>query len=241
MAITREYIKLHDVNADDILKKESGYCPISIKEEMNPPTINYFDTVTNSQLFLSAKNQTHLIQYIISQNIKNQTGNDLTQLEKLIPIMMKEWVAIQNLDDFEYLFDNNLLTLAFINNKFLVNNGCVFQREKNTNVFHTKALVTDPCGNSTMKKYNEMTADDYKTIDVWKPQQLYTYDKRNRYGNNFEAWRKHALIRHLDRSNDGLHDAIPERASLNNQLHGYDMSNIKKGSTFYKNYFYENL
>ena len=47
--------------------------------------------------------------------------------------------------------------------------------------------------------------------------------------------------RHHDRCNDGLRDAIPERASLNNKIHGYDMSNIIKGSTYYENPSYENV
>ena len=47
--------------------------------------------------------------------------------------------------------------------------------------------------------------------------------------------------RQLDRSNDGLHSAYSDRASLNNQTHGYNMDNIIKGSTSYENYYYENM
>ena len=48
-------------------------------------------------------------------------------------------------------------------------------------------------------------------------------------------------IRQYDVANDGLHTATPERASLDTQIHGYDMSNIVKGSTNYENYYFEHI
>ena len=240
MSIRREYITLHDINSmGESPSGDSGYCPISVKDEMNPPAENYFDKVTNSQLFLSDKNRNHITEYIITHNIKQQTGNNLKQLEIDIPQIMANWCKEHELDDFEFLFDNDLLTLVFINHRFLTDNDQLYQNNKITNVFRDKAMVTDSCGNKSMKKYAEMTADDYKTIDVWKPEQLYTYDKLNRYGNKAETWRKHQGVRHYDRDFQGAR-STKSRASLGNQSHGYDMSNIKKGSTFYNNYFYEN-
>ena len=47
--------------------------------------------------------------------------------------------------------------------------------------------------------------------------------------------------RHYDRCNDGLHTAYSSRASLNNQIRGYDMKEIYKGCENYENYYYENL
>lgn len=244
MAITRKEIQLHDVDSHIGTPSVSGYCPISVKNEINPPDVNYLDNMSNADIFLSKKNMMYMIYYLIAMNNKNMTGNNTSNFHTLVPQMMKDWAEHQRLNDFEYVYDNIILRLKFLNEKFLVNHANVYDKANlsSLNVFRVKDKVTvDACGNQALKKYNEMSADDYKNIDVWQSEQLYTYDKRNRYGNKFPVWQYSMNTRHYDLSNDGLHTSNPDRASLNNISRGYNMENIIKGSDFYNYPSYENL
>ena len=238
-------IKLHEFNLNsnfNISRGRRDYCPISKKDAMNPPVLNYLDTLSNNDIFLSPKNVHYMTYFLISLNVKNKTGAPLFDLAKQVPQMMKEWAEKENLNDFEYIYDDILLVLAFLNEKFLVNNACIYDRANllTRNVFRINDRVTDRCGNQSLKPYDQMLASDYHTLDLWETQHEYTYDKRNRYGNKIPVWQSSMNIRQYDKSNDGLSTANPDRASLDVFQRGYDMSNQIKGSTSYENYFYEN-
>lgn len=243
MAITREYIKLHDVNSDVNRLEMSGYCPISVKEEMNKPALNYLDEMNNTDIFLCPKNVHYMTYYLVALNERNKTGVDKLELAVQVPGMMLNWAKRENLNDFEYAYGDILLILEFLNEKFLVNHAHIYDKANihSRNVFHVKDTITEKCDRRVKKRYDEMTADDYKSIDVWQDDQTYTYDKLNRYGNAVPMWQKSMNIRHYDRDNDGLHTSNPERASLDNQVHGYNMNYQIKGSEFYQNYYYENI
>jgi hypothetical protein len=249
---SREHIAIHDVNSRVQRTRASGFCPISVKSMKNKPQGTVFPR-TNRQIFLSKKNVYSMIYYIVSLNLKNRTNplwkpniglkKQLDAMQKEIPIMMVDWADQQGIDDFEDLNDNILVTLEFLNKKFIINHSRMYDRagRSDLNVFHTLGRVTDSGNKEYMKHYDEMLATDYHTLDLWQPLKIDTYDKANRYCNKFPVWQTSMNIRELDRSNDGLHAAESKRASLNNQVHGYDMSNIVKGSTFYDNYYYENI
>jgi hypothetical protein len=214
----------------------SGYCPISNKEKMNPPATNYLDNLSNIDIFLSKKNIHYMTYYLVSMNKANMTGVNPSDLAPLVPNMMIEWAKKNNIGDSEYIYDNILLTLEFLNKKFIINHAYDKNDKSNINVFRGSGVVTiDSCGNEETKKYSEMTADNYKNIDVWQDRQEYTYDKRNRYGNSIPIWQRSMNIRHYDHESDGLHTSNPDRASLDNQVRGYNMDNIIKGSDFYQN------
>ena len=240
MTQSREYIQLHDVNSMVQPVYMSEYCPISIKEEKNPPADNDLDNVTHTGIFLSEKNIHYMTYYIVSLN-KTTTGQQLINLAKQIPGLMIQWSKKEDLNNFEYVYNNILLTLSFLNKKFLVNHAYLYRGTENAdiNVFRTKDVVTDKCGNEELKKYDEMTAAEYSTLDVWRDEQVYTYDKLNRYQNKIPTWQKSMNIRQYDRSNDGLHSAYSDRASLDSQVRGYNMDNIHKGLEFYQVPAYE--
>jgi hypothetical protein len=240
MTQSREYIQLHDVNSTVQPVFMSEYCPISIKEEKNQPADNYLDNITNTGIFLSVKNIHYMTYYIVSLN-KTATGQQLINLAKRISGLMVQWAKKEYLNDFEYVHDNVLLTLSFLNKKFLVNHAYLYKRTENANfnVFRNKDIVTDKCGNEELKKYDEMTADEYRTLDVWREEQVFTYDKLNRYQNKIPTWQKSMNTRQYDRSNDGLHSAFSDRASLDSQVRGYNMDNIHKGLEFYQVPAYE--
>lgn len=250
--MTSEYIKIHDLNSLYEPTNLSGYCPISVKEEQNQPQRNTFPR-TNSQIFLSKKNVFGMVYYMTSLNLKNRTNplvpankylyKYLSELQKKIPTMMIKWADEQYINKFEYAADDFIMTLKFLNKKFIINHSHLYDRENRSdlNVFHTTGRVTDECNNEFMKKYDTMLAADHHTVDTWQPLNIFTSDDKNRYGNKIPVWQRSMNTRQLDRSNDGLHSAYSDRASLNNQTRGYNMDNIIKGSTSYENYYYENM
>ena len=235
MSYSQECIQIRDVNSTFESVSMSDYCPISVKEENNPPSVSEFDALTNIGIFLSEKNANYMTYYITSYN-KTKYNPNLLKISKQIPNLMKQWASKQNLNDFKGSYDNILEILAFLNKKFLVNHAYLFENTEmnNINVFKSKDEITDKLGHNEMKKYEEMTADEYRTLDVWREQQVFTYDKLNKYQNKIPTWQKSMNIRQYDKSNDGLHVTEPERASLDTQIRGYNMENIHKGLEFYQ-------
>ena len=240
-----EYIELHDVNSQINKLDMPWYCPISVKDEMNKPAYNDFDDMTNTQIFLSNKNIYYMIYAMVSLNRVNKTNINLNKLQEKIPKLMAEWAIKNKIDNSTYVTGDIIQILGFLNKKFLINHGCLYDRTgiHALNVFQLEDSVTDRCGRESTKKYDEMLATDYHTLNLSNDysNQIYAYDQVSRYCNKIPVWQTSMNIRHYDLSNDGLHAANPIRASLNNQTHGYDMSNIIKGSTSYENYYYENL
>ena len=248
MSITFKDIELKKYNSTIDPQYSSGYCPISVKDEMNPPSINYMSEMTNRDLFLSEKNVHYMTYYMIAANQRNDTGVNPVKLAPLIPKLMKEWADKECLNSFEYCYDDPVQLLIFINKKFITNNSKIYKPNglNTINVYRMKGTTTDKCGNDYRKPYNEMTAEDIRNIDVWKDEEIMRYDKEFRYGNKFPVWQYSASVRPYERGPgiDGLASAYACRSSLNNQLGKYDMSNYIKGSEYWmekKNYYYENI
>lgn len=243
--MSREYIELHDVNSKIGKLNTPTHCPISVKDEMNKPSYNDFDNMTNTQIFLSNKNIYYMIYSMVSLNRANRTNIDLDKLQDRIPKLMAEWAIKNKIDNATYVTGDIIQNLGFLNKKFLINHGSLYDRAglNTLNVFKIEDTVTDRCNRESTKKYDEMLADDYHTLNLWNDDSndIYVYNQSSRYCNKFPVWQTSMNTRQYDLSNDGLHAAKPERASLNNQTHGYDMSNIIKGSTNYENYYYENF
>ena len=103
--------------------------------------------------------------YIIALSEKNKNSNNKLELSVKIPSLMHEWAKKEDLNDFEYAYNDILLTLEFLNEKFLTNHSYIYDKLdiNSINVFRIKDIVTDKCGNQFKKRYDEMTADDYKT------------------------------------------------------------------------------
>jgi hypothetical protein len=231
----------HDRLSNTIHSSKLAYCPMSNKQEMNPPSINYLDIASNTAIFLSNRNVIHMTEYIISLNLEQNTEYDLKSIKNDMPRIMKKWTIEENLDDYEYLYDNPIMVLSYINKHFLDTHGYLYQKDVVKNVYRIDGLTTDKVGNQITKKYSEMTADEYKNINVWKQTDLFTSDTKQRYNNKVTPWESGLYTRHYDRDNDGLQHSNHERASLNTQIRGYDMSNIIKGSTFYENPHHVNI
>jgi hypothetical protein len=238
--MSREYIQLRDVDPTDYQDHKFEYCPISVKEKMNPPADNYFDTMTNTQIFLSNKNIYYILYVMVSLNKSNKTSIDTNKLQEKIPKLMAEWAIKNKIDRSTYVTGDIIQNLEFLNNKFLNSHKNLYSNhcQDTLNVLQLKHRVTDRCGRESSKKYNEMLASDYHTLNLWndKSNDIYTYNAVSRDCNKIPLIQKSMNTRHYDRSNDGLRVNVPDQSSLNNQNRGYDMSNIIKGSTIYENY-----
>jgi hypothetical protein len=240
MSNNGSYIKLHDV--DDLLYSDV-HCEISNKAKNNKPRQNVFDEMKNTDIFLSRKNKYYMTYYIIALNKQTTNYNQQDWLLQQIPLAMDKWATDTKLNDFEYIYDDILIVLNFLNKRFLDANPHLYKNNELTasNVFKTKTIITDKCGRQIMKKNDEMTAADYNTIDLWKDSKLYTDENNNRYCNKFPIWQYSMNTRQYETDNDGLHESNPERSSLNTQTRGYDMSNQIRGSEFYKDIYYESV
>lgn len=239
---TDEYITLHSV---ETLRdpEPCDYYPISVKDKKNNGVFNKYDFSSHKKLFLNKHNIKNMTYLIISLNHRNNSTVPKDVIKEHIPSIMKEWANKELVNGFSSAADNKILTLEFINKKFLDDNCNLYNKNarRALNMFKMFDIVTDKYNNAQIKKYDEMTAADYHTLNVWRPQRTYAVNAQSRYCNKVPIWQKSMNIRQYDLANDGLHTAMPERASLDNQLHGYDMENIIKGSTNYENYYFEHI
>ena len=164
---------------------------------------------------------------------KNQNEEELYNLQYQIPINMEDWSRENKINDYEDLNNNILIRLNYLNKSFLEDYGHLFDifNKESVNVFQIKSdKITDKCGKIHEKKYDEMLAQDYHTIDMHQPLNISRKNDNFRYNNAIPVWQKSMNTRHYDKNNiDGLHSSDPERASINGISKGYDMTEIYKG------------
>jgi hypothetical protein len=216
----------------DDYSRNDVQCNNSDMNGMKKYTTIQLDELSNSDIFLSKKNIQYMTYYILSMNKKNMTKSDPYYLRLLVPKLMAEWNSDKNLNDYEYIYDDILLRLAFINKQFIKEYDWIYTRTNklDINVFReSKTITVDAYGNEETKKYSDMNAKDYANMDVWKSNQEYTYDKRQRYNNKIPIWQRSMNIRHYEKESEGFHTLDPHRASLNTQLRGYNMTNYING------------
>lgn len=192
----------------------------SVKYLKNLSISNNFDELTNEQIFTSSKNVFYINRFLGSLEVFN---DGLRQLE----FKMKNWADVNNINDYEYLTNDTMERLKFINKIFIDK----YLREnyvESQDVTKLRGSVTDMNGNVSIKKYKDMTASDFQTLNLRSNASgdTYRYNGNFRDNNKIPVWQKSMQIRQYDRGNEGLSVDMPERASLGNQIHGYDMSNI---------------
>ena len=79
-------------------------------------------------------------------------------------------------------------------------------------------------------------AEAWKEMDVYREYDIQRWNKDFRYRNEIPIWQNLSRGRiGLDRSNEGLHDGNPDRASLDNQIHGYPMQDVYKWTSLQYN------
>jgi hypothetical protein len=195
-----------------------------------------------TKLFLDNNNVQCVMrkQYVYTKSYYPNISKAL--LKKRVVEYMPIWAKENKLDNYLSLAGNWGEELAQINVDFVENLHQEFKKNMpksyreipDTNCFRQSISVgtNDPEYNKkrVMKNPIEMTAEDYRTIDVWKKQEVTAVSRNYRGDNKIPVWQRHASVRHLDRSNDGLVHRNPDLASHRMQLHGYDMSTIIDGT-----------
>lgn len=236
-------ITLIDVMPDDI----KYYCPISVKDEMNPPSYNIFDNMKNAKLFLSNKNVNYMIYAILALNNVKKPFNGLKvrMLKEQMPKIMYKWAVSNKVNNATEIANDITQTLEFLNKRFLNDHRNIYNNQNPDviNVFRSNDTVTDECGNETIKRYDEMLATDYHTLNLWddESRNIFTNNGALRDCNRIPVWQTSMAYRPYDLSNDGLRVASSNRASLETPIYKYDMTNIIKGDTSFENYYYENM
>ena len=218
----------------NVIYKSQKVLPFqSVKDFKNAPIQDEFYGMTNKQMFLSSKNIYYIINMVVSLNKRRKTDYDLNTIIPSIPGLMSKWATDNSIDDYEYLTDDISQTIFFINKQFLINNSVLYKipNDESINVFRTKDVVTDRCGRPSIKKYDEMLAEDYHTLDLWQTptREIFRYNENFRYNNEIPTWQKSMQTRHYDTDNDGLSSSKYSRASIEQSPRGYNMENIIKG------------
>lgn len=200
----------------------------SVKDENNKTISEAFSSINNEKVFMSQSNVRYLIKHMYILHRKNEGKHNKNIFDKNVPYLMKQWALKENLNSFEGL--NNfhwVLTMDYINQKFVKDNKKYFDTGiPETNVFRTKELVgnfNEFDGNTLVKKkYDEMTAEDYRTLDVYGPVKVFTQNKGvYRNENKIPVWQRSMNIRHYSKDNEGLHSCNWARASLEVPIRGY--------------------
>ena len=221
---------------------------ISIKQKNNQP---YFLPVkSNYVLFMCQNNQKYLSKkiYLLHKTNHGQMGYFFFKIN--VFKRMKRWANLNDINNFSHMVNINLPgdILYYINQKFINDNIDLFEingglnniiRLPNENPYKSKIDIghyVNEMGEvvSEKKKYEDMLTEDIRNLDVWQKETVYLNDDVYRYKNKMPEWQTSMHKRHYDRTNEGLAHIESDRASLDNQIHGYNMAPIWAASESYK-------
>jgi hypothetical protein len=227
MSITK-----HDLMYNPHLVQPLG----SHKGALNKPTPVKIDIY---ELFLSNENVTVLCNNL--HQVYQQNGGQSTRdkFRKLVLLLQHKFIKSADLYQYD-LADRDVLgrysyveILRAINEDFskMVYN---YFKWNVYNPFHD--LVDVGNGSSVcrrLKKGDELQPEDYGTLDLWRNQITQVSNKNFRDNNKIPVYRAGLHTRNYDRSNEGLkYDT--DLSSMENQIHGYDMKEIRKSVCNYK-------
>lgn len=148
-------------------------------------------------------------------------------LIKAIPKWMAEWATEKNIGDKESLYGDWEAELGKHNREFLsyINDLIAPVISGHADGIPLTRQREHFMGFS--KKKSQLTADEFKNIDVWAEYEVVDdkFAKRIRPGSAMDVQR-HVHYRKHDRDMDGLAAENPDDASYENFSRGYDMSRI---------------
>lgn len=216
--------------ADDLLNHPDDIQPIGSKKGIsNKPTplsIDLYDLFTADDNRLMLTNGLHAIYQ------QNGGKYHISKFRELIPLMMKRFTNENDIRRYETVeagvvgINNYVEALRAINNAFTKYVYGFFHWNM-ANPFHDDVLVGSYEARVLKKSY-ELTPEDHQTLDVWREQFVQVLNNKFRDHNRVPVFRASLHTRHFDRGNEGLQFNDPDRASLENPVRGYDMSQIHK-------------
>lgn len=202
---------------------------LSFKEQNNVATKIY--EKSSLDVFMSNKNKLLLTKEIYLLHKGNNGILDYLYFKNVVESAMIEWIS--NMLAMNDCDTRSMDILVFLNKTFIKTHGYLYEyksRDKievlvDTNVYRSEASIgycdDDDNIQIQQKKYKDLLASEYGSIDVWKEQSVeMTPDSRARYGIKVPFYQRTMQIRHYDRSNEG-YSTTADRASLNNFVSGY--------------------
>lgn len=185
-----------------------------------------------SNIFTSTLNQIVLTKSIYQLHKKNGGVLQYTHFRTTLPEKIKEWAVKFDVDDSE---------IYYYNKKFIKDHMSLYTfKTIDANVYRLNMPLSNEKNNvlvTETKKYGEMLAQDYNSIDVWEEVSTEVANIDSRYNNAIPVWQKSMNTRNYSRENEGF--SSNERSSLGNIIGGYgsDFSNFvaMKESLYKKN------
>lgn len=207
----------------------------SRKGVLNKPTPLHIDIV---KLFLYPGNSATLRYSLFSVYQQNGGKGREDRFAKLIVLLQRKFARENKLHEYipaEFQavgYINYVDALGAINQDFI---KFVYKYFK-WNVFNPyhDDIEVGPWEARVLKKSEDITADDFGTLDLWREQTVLTMNKFYRDGNKIPAYRTGIHARHYDRDNEGFSFSDPDRSSLEAPIYGYDMGQICKDIGKYK-------
>lgn len=204
---------------DFFTKKQIENNPIAFYEKNNKDVFMYESNIINITKEI----------YILHRN----NGGKLNYLyfKEIIPKKMFNWIKrieVPHSDNYINYLNKNFIKAHYNLYEY---KSVASEPDKNSkfteySVYRSNAVFCDVDLDSdktitTQKKYNELLASDYNSIDVWKEQ---TTEMPLWNSNKIPFWQKTMNMRNYDRGNEGYNDI--EESSLENRLVGYGNNDI---------------
>ena len=185
--------------------------------------------VDMNQMFLSDRNILLLLEGLYLTYTQNGGKHGKQKFAAFVQSMAKNFVQTNNLHAYEIAefeaigYNDHVECLRAINldftkecYKYFKWNDFNFQQRYEVGKHEKRVL----------KKGYEFDHTDHGTLDLWRQTSTMSLNRNFRDQNRIPPHRAHAQVRHYDRGNEGLRENNPNRASLDGQIHGYDMSSI---------------
>jgi hypothetical protein len=218
------------LSREDLLFNPEVLQPLgTIKGVRNRPTEIYIDL---NDLFLTYDNQQLLFTNLFK--VFRQNGGKLPkkQFRSFISSKSTNFAKTNNLNEYrtaEYQatgFNNYTECLVAINNAFTKECYNLFSWNSYNPVRDT--VEVGPADHRVLKKGFDMSHEDHGTLELWRNQFTQVLNAQFRNNNQIPKQRTAVHTRHYDTGNEGLRSNNPDRASLENPIYSYDMSNIYK-------------
>lgn len=213
---------------------------LSVKEINNKPT--KICRKNDINMFMSRSNQIHVTKQIYLAHKNNHGILGYLYFKTIVPSRMYFWVSNKNLENNPDI-DKFIDIVTFLNKLFIKDNSDLFEFKApgedimaEQNVYKAEATFAYHLDNGSTyaisKKFQDLTAEDIRNIDVWAPQTTDISNINKRYRNEIPAWQKSMNVRNYSRENEGLRTTA-NRSSLNNILNGYgdDMKMLQNMKT----------
>lgn len=220
------------ISRKDLLIRPDEYKPLgsfkSVKNKESKPTFLEIDI---EKVFKSDSNLKMMANSLHKVHRQNGGRSTIQKFLSLTPKLAESFSRRYDINKFEDVtyqatgHHNWSELLKTVNNEFM--SFCYNKFRWNSLVPTREWAEVGATGERKQKRFYELTVEDIGTLDYWRKQETQRINKAFRHNNKIPVWQRSMHNRFYDKSNDGLHSNDPDRASLENFVHGgYDMDRI---------------